>query len=93
MGSRKTFSSLVWRTCKRGSVNVPVKSNGADVEHTGNGNVGSQTDQIDCDTPKYGNPDGQEWNSGETVHLGPDLGKWDEAVTGKGEDCTCQCLL
>jgi hypothetical protein len=64
----------------------PIESDGADVEDTSDGGVGTEADQVDDNAPKYGDPDCVEGRAGLGVDFCPDAGEWKKTVTGEGED-------
>ena len=70
----------------------PIESDGADVEDTSNGCVGTETDQVDDDAPEDGDPDGIERSAGRGVDLSPHVGEWQETITGEGEDGSAEGL-
>ena len=49
----------------------PVEGDGRDVEHTADGGVRAQPDQVDEDAAKNGNPDGPEGNLREAIDACP----------------------
>ncbi len=64
----------------------PVQCDGTDVKNTSNGSVGTGTNQVDSNTEENRDPDCIEWGSCETIDLSPDVGGWNEAVTGESKD-------
>ena len=70
----------------------PIERNGADVENTSNGRIGTETDQINDDAPEDGDPDSVERGAGQGVDLGPDTGEWQQAITREGEDSSPERL-
>ncbi|KAI7969112.1 hypothetical protein EIK77_006017 [Talaromyces pinophilus] len=70
----------------------PVKGDGGDVEDTQNSGVATETDQIDGNAPEDGEPDGVQGGTGRGVHLAPDIGEGQQAVTGEGKDGTGKSL-
>ena len=54
----------------------PIESNGAHVEDTGNGSVGTETDQVNDDAPEDGDPDCVERSASLGVDFCPDIGEW-----------------
>jgi len=71
---------------------TPVKSNSADVENTRDGSVRSKTNQVDGDREEHADPNGINWGSSLRVYVRPDVGKWDQAITGKCKDGPTYCL-
>lgn len=45
----------------------PVQGNGASVENTGDSGVGTETNQVDSDTPEDAEPDGVDGSAGAVV--------------------------
>ena len=72
---------------------APVEGDGGDIEDTGNGGVGAETDEVDGDAEEDGDPDGIEGSAGQGVDLCPNAGEGDEAVAGEGKEGTCLGLL
>lgn len=54
----------------------PVKGNSTDVEDSSDGDVGSETDEVNGDAEEYRNPDGVDGGSRQAIDLGPNVGKW-----------------
>ncbi len=70
----------------------PVERDGAHVENACDGNVGTEGDQVDGNAPEDADPNGVERGPCESVDLGPDVGKWDQAVAGEGKHRSSQSL-
>ena len=64
-----------------------IESDGAYVEDSRDGGVGSETDKVDSDAEKYAEPDRGQWCVGDGVDLSPDPGEWQQTVAGKCKDC------
>lgn len=71
---------------------TPVQGDGSDVEDTGDGSVGSETDEVDGNAPEDGDPDSKDWGAGQWEDLNPDVGEWQEVVTAEGEDSASERL-
>lgn len=72
---------------------APVQGNGSGGEHTNDGCVGTETDQIDSDATKHTDPYRVEWRLRPGVDLDPDTGKGDEAISREGEQGAPKGLL
>ena len=71
---------------KDGNYVGPVQGDGADVEDAEDRGVRAKRDEVDCDAPEYGDPDGIYRRAGSAVDDGPDLAARDQAVAGEGEE-------
>ena len=70
----------------------PVKSDSANVEDGGDGNVRSKSDQVDSCAPEYGEPNSDDWSVGARVDDLPVLGARKETVAREGKDGTGKSL-
>jgi len=71
---------------------TPIKSNSADVEDTRDSGVRSETDQVDGNAEENTNPNGIKRSSGLRIDLDPDVGEWQEAISGESKDSSAQGL-
>lgn len=76
-----------------GNAVAPVECDRTDVKDTGDGCVGSESDQINHDAPEYRDPNGVKGCSGPPVDDGPDPGAWNESIARERKDCTSERLL
>ena len=70
----------------------PVQSNGTDVEDGRNGDVGTESDQVDGGAEDDRQPDGNDRGVGALVNDLPVLGSWEQTIAREGEDGTGQRL-
>ena len=75
MNGRTAGKPILGSSCGEVKKCLPVKSNGANVEDTGNGNVRAKTNQVDSNAPEDTDPYSIQRNAGESVDLGPNVGE------------------
>ena len=70
----------------------PVERNGGDVEDTGDGDIGPETNQVDGDTPENAEPYSKDRCTSECADFGPETGARNKAIAREGENSAGKSL-